>query len=103
MYAHAPSNRMVGSCSSNITTNAKPALLIPNHAGPRWKRTGMWLEQRESEETRCWHHFVEIVVGRFSQMRPSAQNAVRTENQVRQIRQQFSSMRHPLVQARPVS
>ncbi len=40
----APSNRIAGFCGSNLTTNAKRILPIPDNDGPREKRTGMWLE-----------------------------------------------------------
>jgi PPOX class probable F420-dependent enzyme len=43
VHARAPSNRVVGSCGSSLTTNAKRILPILDNDGPRGKWTGTWL------------------------------------------------------------
>jgi hypothetical protein len=43
VQARAPSNRVVGSCGSNLMTNAKRTLSLPSHDGSSAKRSGKWL------------------------------------------------------------
>jgi hypothetical protein len=43
VQARAPLNRVVGSCGSNLMTNAKRALSLPSHDGSSAKRSGKWL------------------------------------------------------------